>query len=92
MQLIYSKHFLKDIKRLRDSELFGKIEKIIYELKSTNDFEIMLKTFPIKKLVGSTGYYRLRINNYRLGFCIDDNNEIRLLRFGHRKDFYEGFP
>lgn len=91
MHLIYSKHFLKDIKKLRDAELSARLEKIILTLKEIEHFEDILKTFPIKKLVGSTGYYRLRINNYRLGFFIE-NNSLLLLRFGHRKDFYDTFP
>jgi mRNA interferase RelE/StbE len=91
MQLVYSKHFLKDIKRIRDADLLARIEEIIDELKQSPDFDCIIENLPIKKLVGSSGYYRLRIQNYRLGIFIH-HNEIRILRFGHRKDFYEGFP
>jgi addiction module RelE/StbE family toxin len=92
MQLAYSRSFLKDIKRLRDPQLLSRIEDMVEELKQYADFSEILKTMPIKKLAGSVGYYRLRLNNYRLGFFIDEDNKIILLRFGHRKDFYEGFP
>ncbi len=92
MRLAYSKSFLKDIKRLRDKELLARIESSIAEFKACEDFADIIKTMPVKKLVGASGYYRLRINNFRLGFFIDEEYTVTLLRFGHRKDFYEGFP
>lgn len=92
MQLLYSKSFLKDIKRLRERNILLRVEEIILSLKQANNFSQIVEAMPIKKLVGSTGYYRLRINNYRLGIFLSDDDIITVLRFGHRKDFYEGFP
>jgi mRNA interferase RelE/StbE len=41
----------------------------------------------IKKLKGSD-YYRLRVGDYRIIF-IFDNNSIKILKVGHRKNIYE---
>lgn len=43
------------------------------------------------KLSGHT-VYRIRIGDYRFIYEIDSiNNEIRVIKFGHRKDIYREF-
>jgi mRNA interferase RelE/StbE len=43
----------------------------------------------IKKLVGSTNIYRLRVGDYRIVYEMDQKaGEIVIIRVAHRKDVY----
>jgi mRNA interferase RelE/StbE len=92
MQLHYSRHFLKDIKRLRDAVLSARIEDALEALKDARSMSNILQELPVKKLTGHDRYYRIRIGTYRLGFYLNEDQSITVLCFGHRKDFYESFP
>jgi mRNA interferase RelE/StbE len=46
----------------------------------------------VKAMKGHTGFYRVRIGDYRAGFEITENNEILLILIAHRKDIYKRFP
>ena len=88
MLLTYEKSFLKDIKKLKDKQQANKLKEILSQLEDTDD----LMQFPnVKKLKGFATYYRIKINNYRLGFSYE-NGEIHVIRFVHRKDIYKVFP
>jgi mRNA interferase RelE/StbE len=45
----------------------------------------------VRRLEGSSAYYRIRIGEYRIGFRLQDNKMI-FLRCLHRKDIYRYFP
>ncbi len=61
----YKKSFLKDIKSIRDTKTKKQISNLIAEFKKS---ESILEIKNIKKIKGSSNYYRIRIGNYRLGF------------------------
>jgi mRNA interferase RelE/StbE len=44
----------------------------------------------VKKLSGFKNFYRIRINDYRVIYSIEDNVlTIHILKVGHRKDVYK---
>jgi mRNA interferase RelE/StbE len=45
----------------------------------------------VKKMKGYSGYFRIRIGDYRLGVYIE-KNDIFIQRFAHRKNIYDIFP
>jgi mRNA interferase RelE/StbE len=46
------------------------------------------RPFGSKKLRGSE-YYRIRIGDYRVIYCVDDSGKsVKILDLGHRKDIY----
>ena len=45
----------------------------------------------LKKLQGSPGFFRIRVGQHRLGL-VTDKDEVTLVRYLHRKDFYRYFP
>lgn len=45
----------------------------------------------VKKMSGHKNYYRYRMGNYRIGFCVEDNS-IVLLRLMSRERIYLVFP
>ena len=43
------------------------------------------------KLAGYDNHYRAKLGDYRLGIELDGQTAI-LQKYGHRNDFYRGFP
>jgi len=80
-KLLYTKTAYKDIKKLdivAKKRLGKKIEEYSRDPLSTS-----------KRLTNSSiGTYRWRIGNYRIVFDIDNEN-IVILRVGHRKEIYK---
>ncbi len=88
MKLTFEKRFLKDLQKIKEKEVKLKIKEIITNLK---DCDFFSEIPSIKKIKGYVNFYRIRIGQYRLGIFYD-NNEIRLIRFLHRKEVYLYFP
>jgi len=61
----YDKSFEKSLKKLRDHLLLQKVERIILTLEKTDSLRDLKN---IKKLTGYKVYYRIKINEFRLGF------------------------
>ncbi|WP_199250185.1 type II toxin-antitoxin system RelE/ParE family toxin [[Phormidium] sp. ETS-05] len=45
----------------------------------------------LKKLKGSTDYYRMRVGDYRIGIKVNDG-VVSFVRILHRKEIYRYFP
>ena len=69
--------------------MLSKVERIILSLESTDSLR-QLKN--ITKLTGYKVYFRIKINEYRLGFEMIKEDRIRLIIIAHRKDIYKRFP
>lgn len=88
MKVLFSKSFLRDLKKNSDRNLKKKVKEVILALEGCEDiFELSA----VKKLKGHPNAYRVRINDYRLGFYIVDNVVI-IRRFVKRNDIYKVFP
>ena len=84
----YRTSFERDIKKITDKRLLDSIADTIENIEksiSINDIE------NLKKMSGYKTFYRIKINDYRLGITID-NNIVNVVRFLHRKDIYKLFP
>ena len=60
----FDRSFLKSLDKIKDKSLFPKIEQKIQLVEtalSLNDVS------QIKKMVGHSNYYRIRIGDYRIG-------------------------
>lgn len=82
------KSFERDTDRIRDKKLNHKIAIVIENCQQSSKFS---QIRGIKKLQGSSEYYRIRIGNYRLGIQII-GNLIIFERCLHRKEIYKYFP
>jgi len=61
------KSLQKDIKKVNNQSIKNKLAKIIESIQNAKS----IKEIPqLKKLKGSKEFYRIRINNYRLGIII----------------------
>ena len=80
--------YLKSIKKIKNSDL-------ILNLQNTTDniekAESITEILNLKKLTGFINYYRIKVENHRIGLIIN-NNVATLVQFQHRKDIYKKFP
>jgi mRNA interferase RelE/StbE len=66
------------------------MEKLVFEdLPACDETPGMID---IKKIQSYSGYYRIRIGEYRIGCEIQKENTIIFYRVKHRKDIYRIFP
>ncbi|WP_425575665.1 type II toxin-antitoxin system RelE family toxin [Nemorincola caseinilytica] len=80
--------FNKDISKLRDRKLILAVKTALQQLESASS---LAELSNLKKLQGTSNYYRLRIHDHRMGIYVD-NNKVTIARFLHRKDIYRYFP
>lgn len=90
MQIVLEKKIFKDFDKI-DDFILQKLQILILGLQNIETLEEVKVTFDCKKMQGYTSYYRIRIGEYRLGFSVD-KDQVRLIRFLHRKDIYKFFP
>ena len=88
MEVEYAASFSRDLKRVRSTELLGRIERLINDIKAAPTLSAITGATRIR---GPGRYYRLRIGDYRLGFALEDETAV-LIRFLHRRDIYRYFP
>ncbi|MCD4790566.1 MAG: type II toxin-antitoxin system RelE/ParE family toxin [Bacteroidales bacterium] len=98
IEFIYERKFKKDISNIRDKKTLGNIKEFIINAKiyaKNDDIQsIFLKKKHIK-IRGYKNYYRIRFGDYRLGFEIEKQGNIiviKFIRFLHRKYIYKNFP
>ena len=88
MRLDIRPSFNRDLRRIRDRDVRQRLTLKIQEIEAASNFTQMTD---VLKMQGYDIHYRIRVGNYRLGIAVEGDVVI-LLRFGHRRDFYRGFP
>jgi len=89
MVCFYKKSFLKDLAKL-PKHYREQIERLVFE--EIPELNNMFATLDIKKMKGYQGYYRIRVGNYRIGFKVEQGNQIIFYRIKSRADIYKLFP
>lgn len=85
----FDKSFIKALDKIKDKTILKRIESVIQKAEEAETLEQISN---IKKLIGFTVYYRIKISDYRIGLELINSNEIRLITILHRKDIYKKFP
>lgn len=88
MNVIFKNSFLKDVVRIKERALALRVKEVIESLERAATLQEIAN---LRQLKGSTGYYRIRVGDYRIGLCVDGET-ITLVRFLHRKEVYRYFP
>jgi len=88
LELAFKESFLKDVKRIKETAVKKKIAAVISESQKVSS---LLDLKNVKKLEGSSDYYRIRIGDYRIGVKLQDKTLI-FMRCLNRKDIYRYFP
>ncbi|MGC9395738.1 MAG: type II toxin-antitoxin system RelE family toxin [Anaerolineae bacterium] len=88
MKVIFKNSFLKDLRRIKERALAMRVKEVIESIEQAPTLQEVTN---LKQLKGSTGYYRIRVGDYRIGLRLDGET-ITLVRFLHRKEVYRYFP
>ena len=88
MEVEYDASFTRDLRRIRNQQLFARVQGKIQGLRAASTLG---DVSGLRKLHTGPGYYRIRIGVYRLGFELQ-GNRVTLISFRHRRDFYRSFP
>ncbi|MCL2727966.1 MAG: hypothetical protein FWD56_06250 [Bacteroidales bacterium] len=90
MNTDFKTSFLNDVKKVKDKSLLPKVKQTILDIeKAASKQDIP----GLRKLKGGKkrNYYRIKIDNFRIGVTIDDDL-VTLVVFMPRKDIYKFFP
>jgi mRNA interferase RelE/StbE len=88
MKTRFSSRFARDLRKIKDEVLLERVNAVIEDIEAA---ETVAGIANLKKLKGYSHLYRIRIGDYRLGvYC--ESDDVQLMRFGPRKDFYRKLP
>ncbi|MBW6484515.1 MAG: type II toxin-antitoxin system RelE/ParE family toxin [Vicingaceae bacterium] len=89
MEIEFTKRFKKEFHSLsKNNNLAKQLNNVIDNVAKANNITEIKN---IKKLVGYTEYFRIRVGNYRIGVKILKKVVVFSV-FDHRKDIYKRFP
>jgi mRNA interferase RelE/StbE len=84
----FRKSFVRDLKKLKDAKARGRVREVIEAVERAGS----LADLPdVRKMSGSSGYYRVRVGSYRVGLAVE-GSEVEFVRVLDRKDIYKYFP
>ena len=88
MTVSFRKSFVRDLKKLKDAKVRSRVRELIEAVDEAGS----LADLPdVKKMSGSSGYYRVRVGSHRVGLAVDGDG-IEFVRVLDRKDIYKFFP
>jgi len=89
MNLVFKSSFDRDLAKIRNKTVLAHLKELILNLEG---IATLAKVSKLEKISGHSGYYRIRLGDYRLGLHRPDGKTVTLIRFLHRKDVYRYFP
>ena len=88
MKVIFRSSFLRDLKKIHDSQVLIRIKKALEEVESASSFT---QINHISKMSGSENFYRIRLGEYRIGLVLAGDT-LEFIRCLHRREIYHYFP
>ena len=90
MQIEISRGYRRNLRRIRDAELRGRIDDAIAKIEAAESVDQIRGAERVRH--PRIPYYRLRIGDYRLIFYPVGADTAIIERFGHRNDVYQNLP
>ena len=84
----FDRSFSKSLDKLKEKQVIDRLRTLIISLERA---ERIGEIPSLKAMKGHSGFYRIRIGDYRLGFELINSDEILLILVAHRKDIYKRF-
>ena len=88
MKTTFRKSFAKDLRKIKDRHVLEAVRKVIEEVENMRD---PLAIGHLKKMAGTTSFYRIRVGNYRIGLALE-KDVFEFIRCLSRRDLYRFFP
>jgi len=84
LKTVFRKSFERDLKRIKNRSILRQIKRVIEEVEAATSLQAVGN---VKKLRGASGFYRIRIAEYRIGIAVE-TAEVEFVRCLHRRDIY----
>jgi len=79
---------VRDLKKIQDEALRRRVKEAIEKVEAAET----LRELPnLTKLSGTSGFYRIRVGDYRIGIAVE-GDEVEFVRCLYRRDIYRYFP
>ena len=88
MNTVFRGSFARDLKRIKDPLALDRIRKVIEEVMAATTLH---EVGNLKKLSGTSIYFRIRISDYRIGLAAKAET-VEFIRCLPRRDLYRYFP
>jgi mRNA interferase RelE/StbE len=88
VNVLFRRSFERDLKKIREPHILTQVRTAIEHVEAA---ATLLDVPHLEKISGSSGYYRIRIGNYRIGVAID-GEDVEFVRCLHRREIYRYFP
>jgi len=88
VRIVFRKSFEQDLKKVKDQTILAQVKQVI---EATETVASLRKVSGVKKLSRMSGFYRIRIGDYRIGLAVD-KNKVEFVRCLHRRGSYRYFP
>lgn len=90
MIIEFDSKFYKSLKKSNlTNELKAKVNNIILDFEQAKNISEINQ---IVKIKGFKNFFRIRINDYRIGFKLIEDNRVKIILIAHRKEIYKIFP
>ncbi|MCA1687237.1 MAG: type II toxin-antitoxin system RelE/ParE family toxin [Actinobacteria bacterium] len=76
------------MRKIRDEPLRHRVREAIEQVEAA---ETLREVSNLTRLSGSSGFYRIRVGDYRIGIAVEED-EVEFVRCLHRRDIYRYFP
>ncbi len=88
MKAAFRKSFTRDLKKIKDREILRRVQEAVEEVETSEDLRGIGN---LKKMSGTTSFYRIRIGDYRIGLAVEGDT-VEFVRCLARRDLYRFFP
>jgi mRNA interferase RelE/StbE len=88
MKTAFRKSFLRDLRKIKSDDLLDAIREVIVQVEAAAELQQIAN---LKKMSSSTGFYRIRIGDYRIGIAVE-GDRVEFVRCLNRRDLYRYFP
>ena len=88
MKTAFRKSFTRDLKKIKDGYVLDRIRQAIEEVDAATNLQGIGN---LKKMSGTTNFYRIRIGDYRIGVAVEGDT-VAFVRCLSRRDLYRHFP
>ena len=88
MKVAYRKSFARDLRKIRDEKTLQRICLALEQVKAASSLQEIAH---LSKISGTSGFYRIRIGDYRLGIAVD-GDEVEFVRCMNQREIYRHFP
>jgi mRNA interferase RelE/StbE len=88
VKVTFRQSFARDLKKIKDKRVLEQVKRAIEQVDAANKLH---EVSGLTKLSGSSGYYRIRVGDYRIGIVLEAN-EVEFVRCLHRREIYRYFP